>query len=140
MNALTTPQDAGSQLRLLEFVGQQMTFVDPTDYRAKTKVRWAINNKGLLGIKGSQITNVKWSLRTNGNPCVTEKGCGAEQIIGREDTSIFTEVSYSVNNAIQFRRDLIAHISNLTELAKSLPDGFPPDHSVVLVGTPPVSG
>lgn len=121
-----------SNLRLSEFTGQQMTFVDPTDFRSVSKVRWSRTVKGALGVKGVTLDSSKWSLRSNARPVVPME---AESLAGlvREDTSIFTEVSYSVQNKAKFLADLDAHIANLRLLATDLAGGLPPSTEVVLV-------
>lgn len=121
-------------LRLTQFVGSQMTFVDPLDFRRLSKVSWKLARKGALNTKGQMLDNSKWSLRTNGTPAVP--GCDPKSpcdIGAREDTSIFTEVSYSVQNKEQFLKDLLAHVSNLNALAVDLSSGLPPAQNIVLV-------
>lgn len=124
-----------TNLRLTQFVGSQMIFVNPSDFRQLSKVTWSFQKKGALNTKGQMLNNSKWSLRTNGNPSIP--GCepvGACDIGPREDTSIFTEISYSVQNKAQFQKDLIAHIENLKLLAANgLPDGFPPNQTIALI-------
>lgn len=121
-------------LRLTQFVGSQMIFVNPSDFRQLTKVSWKFNKKGALNTKGQMLNNSKWSLRTNGNPAIP--GCqpaGTCEIGPREDTSIYTEVSYSVQNKAQFQADLLAHIKNLQLLAADgLADGFAPSQDIKL--------
>lgn len=123
-----------NNLRLTQFAGTQMIFVNPSDFRQLSKVTWNFQKKGALNAKGQMLNNSKWSLRTNGSPSIP--GCqpeGSCEIGPREDTSIFTEVSYSVQNKDQFQKDLIAHIKNLQLLAANgLPDGFPPEQTIAL--------
>lgn len=123
-----------SILRLTSFVGNKMSFVNPSDFRQTSSVVWSFNSKGALGTKGQLLTNCKWSLRTNGKPAIpgcTPTDCG---VVPRETTSIFTEISYSVENKAQFTKDLVAHIANLQTLADDLASGFPTTTNVILVG------
>lgn len=123
-----------SNLRLTSFVGNKMFFVNLSDFRQTSSVVWSFNSKGALGSKGQLLNNCKWSLRTNGKPAIpgcTPTDCG---VVPRETTSIFTEVSYSVENKEQFTKDLVAHIANLQTLASDLASGFPPTTNVVLIG------
>lgn len=124
-----------SDLRLSQFVGNKMIFVDPSDFRRKTSVVWKFGLKAPVGVKGLSLNSSKWSLRTNSSPLVP--GCRPEDCTDgpREQASIFTEVSYSVQNKEKFLADLVVHIANLNTLAEDLASGFPPKTDIKLVGT-----
>lgn len=121
-------------LRLSEFVGNKMIFVDPTDFRRRISVLWKFAPKAPIGVKGQMLNSSKWSLRTNSSPLVP--GCTPDECGNgpREQTTIFTEISYSVQNKGQLAKDLTAHIANLQTLLADLGSGFPPKTDVVLVG------
>ena len=127
-------------LRLSQFVGNKMIFVDPSDFRRKTSVMWRFGLKAPTGVKGLSLNSSKWSLRTNSSPLVP--GCTPVDCTDgpREQSSIFTEVSYSVQNKAAFLKDLTAHIANLNTLAVDLASGFPPKTDVTLIGPTVVVG
>lgn len=123
-----------SELRLSEFTGRKMIFVDPTDFRRKSSVLWNFGLKAPVGVKNFSLNSSKWSLRTNFQPLVP--GCNPEpcQDGPREQGSIFTEISCSVQNKDALLKELNAHIANLHTLYADLASGLPPKTDIKLVG------
>lgn len=122
-------------LRLAEFTGRKMIFLLPSDFRYRSTVLWQFGNKAPVGVKNVTLDSSKWSLRTNSAPTVP--GCSPETPctdLPREQSSIFTEISYSVQNKARLVQDLEAHIANIRILMADLAEGLPPRLDVALVG------
>lgn len=123
-----------ANFRLTNTSNGSMTFVDPTDLGNTSKLSYTVAKKARLDApKGKEVMFSRWTLKDNAlvklpTPEGYEPGDS-----GRENISISTTISASVDNNVLMVKKLDVHIANLVALRVDLLNGLPPQQDVQLI-------
>ena len=107
-----------------------LTFVDPTDFRSTFRITQKVNTKAAGSVT---VYNSRSEIITNTSPLVVIAGCTDACSVNRENVSIRTTISGSVENKATVAQALADHLINLGLAKEDLISGLLPPQTTNFV-------
>ncbi len=101
---------AQHNMRLQLTSGTSLTWVDPNDFRSTFRINLNVNQKVAGAVS---VYNARSEVITNRAPLVVIEGCTDACSVNRENISIRTTISGSVENKAAVLAALLDHLHNL---------------------------
>lgn len=121
-------------MRLQSANGTSIVYVDPNDFRSTVKVD--VKTAVKRSTNGATLYNARSNLKTVRAPVITIAGCVDKCVVDRENVSISTAISGSVENKALVALQFDDHIASLIALRDDFVSGLLPADFIPNVTTP----